>query len=88
MAKRDTQQYGVWPENWRAFELFTACATQWHREIAPTGRIVWHGLPTERIESTQRRLPPAPGTEEPDPRELFHQLQDLEREALQQLNAG
>ena len=47
----------------------------------------YQGLRWELLDTIERRLPPASGDEVPTERQLFRQLQALEREALRHLNA-
>lgn len=84
-----TAVFEVWPENWRAFELFAA--TPWKRGIVAGlggGAVLHFGLDWPALDSIERRLPPADDDPEPpEPRALFAQLKVLEAEALQHLNA-
>ncbi len=82
-------QFRVWPENWRAFELFASCESQW--QIIPPalgGKPYWQGIPSTEIESVVRRFPATEDTEVPGDRRLFNQIRLLEQTAKQCLNEG
>ncbi|WP_372826537.1 DUF1799 domain-containing protein [Polaromonas sp.] len=86
--KGSDKGFGIWPENWRAFELFEACATQWTLLVSPTGRVQRAGIDYTRFDSIERRMPLLPGQCVPEPRELFRQLRVCEQTAMQHLNEG
>lgn len=81
--------FEVWPENWRAFELFEACSTQWDVLAAGLeGTRFWEGINYTRLaDVAERLLPPAEDTYVPPKRELFQQIRILERAAMRALNA-
>lgn len=84
-----TDIFEVWPENWRAWELFSAMGTSWNVAITPRGQLVHLGLQWPALDSIERRLPPLPDEDPadlPDQRTLFHQLRILELETLEQRN--
>lgn len=81
----------VWPENWRAWELFCAAATQWDVLAVPAGLggavVRYRGINYSRLADLRDRLLPAdPRYPDPAPRDLFRQLQLLEATALPMLN--
>lgn len=85
---RGSGVFEVWPENWRAFEIFQACETQWTVLVAGLeGVRWWEGIDYERLQSVIELLPPEPGTQVPPPRQLFRQIQLLERAAKDALNS-
>jgi hypothetical protein len=80
--------FELWPENWRAWELFEVADTAWRREIAGKS-IVYFGFDWPALGEIERRLPPEDPADEwlPDARQLLYQLKVLEGEALVHLNA-
>lgn len=79
----------MWPENWRAWELFTQLG--WNAVFVASpmggGRMVYQDLKWERLEMFERLLPPDPDDEDvPDTRTLVYQLRTLEQEAREHLN--
>lgn len=84
--RRAKATFEVWPENWRAFELFAAMRTQWIKRTLPDGSVRFDGLNYQALDSVESRMPPDPAIEVPDPRTLFAQLRLLEDEALDHLN--
>lgn len=81
-----SEVFEIWPENWRAFELFSAMGRQWD-VVGSFGGLVYMGLKLSSLAEVERRLQPPPGDELPDDRTLFFQLRTLEEEAVQHLNA-
>lgn len=79
--------FEVWPENWRAFELFDALESQWII-VAGAGGVFYQGINYSALDHVERRMPPAPGDDVPEPRELFAQLRLLEREARHHRNSS
>ena len=80
-------QVDIWPEHWRAVDLFFAMGTQWVVEIAPSGKLYSHGLRYEALPIVESRLPPDDSGEfAPDPATLFSQLQTLEMYARRYRN--
>jgi hypothetical protein len=81
----------VWPENWRAFELFSAMGTSWNRVAVGGlggGQVLYVGLDLAQLGAIERWLPLEDGDDAPpDRRTLFSQIKLLEGEALQHLNA-
>jgi len=92
-ARRDIQAraepYAVWPENWRAVQLFCALGTQWRVIVGAGmgGGRAWLGIPYEILPIVEARVRPTPGAPDPDPQHLFAQLRVLETTALEHLNA-
>lgn len=91
--RRRTQVFEVWPENWRAWELFQAMSNSWDLLFIPgglgDGKVVYIGLKWPTLDSIERRLPPDPQSDpedQPDPRTLFYQLRSLERETIEARN--
>lgn len=84
--RQESSTFEVWPENWRAFELFVALETQWDVALGPTG-LYFHGIRYGSLAEVERRLAPRPGDDVPDDRTVFEQLQLLEREARRHLNS-
>jgi hypothetical protein len=85
--RQENLQFGVWPENWRAFELFCLC--QW--TILPAsfgGRPYYDGIASTELESLERRFPPTDDTELPTARVLCRQLRILVDTAKEHLNEG
>jgi hypothetical protein len=86
----------VWPENWRAFELFVCLG--WHKLFVPPvqptahsggvpGRFIFEGLRWEQLDTFERRLEvPLDDEDVPDGRRLVQQLRQLESEAREFLN--
>lgn len=81
--KRNT--FEVWPENWRAFELFWNMQHCWV-QAGGLGGLEVTGLRWEALDTIERRLTPRPDDTVPDSRTLFEQLRTLEDEALRHLN--
>lgn len=91
--RRRTADFGVWPENWRAWELFEAMENRWDRQFIGGGlgggRLVFFGLQLPALAEVERWLPAddPDGEDLPERRKLFLQLRLLESEALPLLNA-
>jgi hypothetical protein len=90
--RRRSEVFEVWPENWRAFELFAAAP--WQRSVVAGlagGKVLYFNLDWPALGDIEERWLPPDGDEceEPAPlrRALFHQLKMLEGEALLHLNA-
>lgn len=84
------EEFEVWPENWRAWELFQAMGTSWNVAVTPSGRLVYLGMQWATLDSIERRMPPDPHDDPehlPDSRTLLFQLRVLESETLDQHNA-
>lgn len=79
------EPFGIWPENWRAVQVFCALGTQW-RMVAGPGGVIWMGFPYEVLPIVEARVPPTPDVPLPDPALLFSQLRVLETTALSILN--
>jgi hypothetical protein len=91
--RRQGEGFGIWPENWRAFELFMACGDQWTIHCIPgpvgaPGIVRYQGIDFRILDSVEARMPPSPGTEVPEPRDLFRQFRLLVQEAAAHLNQG
>lgn len=83
--------FEVWPENWRAIELFLDVSTQWRALAAPEGatgmagaiwsRIMYTGLDYSAVAATlaMRRVPRRAHAE------LLSDLQVMERAALDEM---
>lgn len=78
-----------WPENWHAWQLFAALATQWEIAITPSGKSAWVRLRYEVLETVSTRiLHRVPQhLQVHSSGHLFDQLQLMETEALRFLNA-
>jgi hypothetical protein len=73
----------VWPENWDALLVFLACQTQWVREIpAMASKILWSGLSYHGVAVVIKMH----GYRGKKARELFSDVQIMERAALAVLN--
>ncbi len=49
----ESDGFAVWPENWRAVEVFTQMASQW-RLVVGTGSAHWQGMRYEALEAVLR----------------------------------
>lgn len=76
-APKETEDFWVLPENWKAVSLFTECSTQW--ETTFTGKV--KGLRYEAVDIVIKR-----GGYEPLDEADWRRLQVLERTALTELN--
>jgi hypothetical protein len=86
--RRRHEGFAVWPENWRAFELFLALDDQWDVHMGAMGGVYYQGIDVRRLDSVEARVPPLPDIEVPAPRELLRQFKLLVNEAKQHLNQG
>ena len=92
--KRSTESelVEIWPEHWRAADVFLAMSTQWNvitGHQGMNGGLHHQGLKYEVLELVERPLPIDPeAPSPPDAATLFDQLQTLERAALKHLNAN
>jgi Phage related hypothetical protein (DUF1799) len=79
------EPHPIWPENWRAVQVFCALGTQWRMAIGAGGS-VWLGLRYESLPLVEARVRPTDGAPQPPPDVLFTQLRVLETTALEHLN--
>jgi hypothetical protein len=84
--RRQSEEFEVWPDNWRAWELFAALETQWRLVVGPGGGVFYEGIDYSVLDQVERRLPALDDEDLPDERTRWHQLQLLEREAKRHLN--
>jgi Phage related hypothetical protein (DUF1799) len=80
-------EYGVWPQHWHAWLVFSGMGTQW-RTTRDGGAVVYEGLDYAGLPSVvqeHRRLPRR--YRQPYPR-LMRQLRTLECAARKELNEG
>ncbi|MBP6772716.1 MAG: DUF1799 domain-containing protein [Gemmatimonadaceae bacterium] len=80
--RADRGGLAVWPENWRAVEVFVLLASQW-RVVVSAASTHWQGLRYEAVESVMR-LACVPRKERAD---VFRQLRVMEIAARDVLNA-
>ncbi|WP_374537180.1 DUF1799 domain-containing protein [Chitinimonas taiwanensis] len=80
-AEDPIEHFEVWPECWRAVQIFLDLGTQWIRTYLP-GVMVWECLPLERVLPLLRELEP----KRKHRLQLIEDLQTMERIALQALN--
>ena len=79
-ARTRPGHFTVWPENWKAFEIFAACATQWRETliVGPRGaHLIPQGLDYTGVEAVMRML----GVR--NRKRIFTQIRDFERGALE-----
>lgn len=69
----------VHPENWKAFEIFDACHTQW-RLVVGMGGVVYQGLDYSSVTAVIQAFSVK------DHRKIFNQIRALEAGALSVLN--
>lgn len=74
-ATDDDGPLHIWPQNHQVFRLFMGLQTQWRRK--PNGAL--DGLRYDAIKALMWAL----GTKKRDRAQLWEQLQDMEREALE-----
>lgn len=77
-SQEKEEEFEVWPDNWRAVDLFRCLGTQWH--ISPIGRLM--GLDYFRVESAMNLRMIPRGRR----RKLFADIQLMEAAALDYLN--
>lgn len=73
----------VWPENWTAWEVFAAMATQWQISAGMSGAI-HHGLNYAALPVVEQRL----GVKKRHRADTFARLRVLEAVAREELNRG
>jgi hypothetical protein len=74
-----SNDFGVWPENWPAIQLFLCCATQWRITGGFSG-VRWEGIDYPAAESVLRALKVGEWSD------LFGSLRIMEKEARAILN--
>lgn len=74
---------GVWPENWQAWEVFAAMATQWRISVG-VGGAVYHGLDYAALPAVEQRV----GVKKRQRADTFARLRVMEAAAREELNRG
>lgn len=73
----------VWPENWTAWEVFSAMATQWRISVG-MGGAAYHGLNYTALPVVEARV----GVKKKQRADTFARLRVMEAAALGELNRG
>lgn len=74
---------GIWPENWQAWEVFAAMATQWRVSVGMSGAI-HHGLDYAALPVVEQRV----GVKKRQRADTFARLRVMESAAREELNRG
>jgi hypothetical protein len=70
----------VWPENWRAAQLFLACGTQWEMEPVGLGCLFYQGLNYSKVRDVMEMMGIT------DQKEMLLDIRVMEAEAKVVLN--
>lgn len=73
----------VWPENWTAWEVFSAMATQWQISVGMSGA-AYHGFNYAALPVVEARL----GVRKKQRADTFARLRVMEMAAREELNHG
>lgn len=73
-AVAEDEAMGIWPDNWPSLLAWLGCETQW-RVHSTFGGLRWVGLDYNAVDVVMRRLR--------FDDDVFHDLQDMERAALE-----